>query len=127
ELADRIAIATAPWNAAGATPCPRTRSAITVPLTTGANGRRRVAASPMMAFCGRAISQAATARTAAPSGRSVPVRVGQKRQVAGALDRPRELPLVMRLRPGDAARDDLARLRDVGLEQREILVVDLLD
>src|SRR5262245_44667566 len=54
------------------------------------------------------------------------VRVREQREVAGALDRGRELTLVERLRAGDAARDDLARLGDVLLQRGQILVVDLL-
>src|SRR4051812_15537811 len=54
------------------------------------------------------------------------VGVRQQREVSRALDRRRELALVERLRAGDAARDDLARLGDVLLQDREILVVDLL-
>ena len=60
-------------------------------------------------------------------GLSVLIGVGQERQEARALDRDGELPLVERLRAGDAARDDLAGLGDVALQGGEILVVDGLD
>src|SRR6185295_13728865 len=55
------------------------------------------------------------------------VCVRQQREVTRPLDRRRELALVERLRAGDAARDDLARLGDVLLQDGQILVVDLLD
>src|SRR5690349_8467783 len=54
------------------------------------------------------------------------VGVRQQREIARALDRGRELPLVERLRAGDAARDDLSGFGDVLLEDGQILVVDLL-
>src|SRR5215469_13846217 len=54
------------------------------------------------------------------------VGVGQERQETRALDRDRELPLVEGLGARDAARHDLARLGDVALEYRQILVVDRL-
>src|SRR5690606_18715350 len=66
-------------------------------------------------------------RPATPDQRSVLVRVRQQREIPRPLDRGRELALVRCAGPGDAARDDLARLRDIGLQGREILVVDLLD
>src|SRR5690606_30362685 len=58
---------------------------------------------------------------------SVLIRVRQKREVPCALDRRGELPLIRRARAGDPARYDLARLGNVRLQCREILVVDLLD
>src|SRR5690606_36859921 len=58
---------------------------------------------------------------------SVPVSIWQQRQESRALDRGRELALIDRARAGDPARDDLARLGDVLLERRKILVIDLLD
>src|SRR5688572_655195 len=57
---------------------------------------------------------------------SVLVGVWQEREVARPLDRDRELALVERTRARDAARDDLAGFRDVGLEGRQVLVVDLV-
>jgi hypothetical protein len=57
---------------------------------------------------------------------SMLVRVRQEPEVAGALDRDRQLALVERTRARDAARDDLAGLRDIALERRQILVVDLV-
>jgi hypothetical protein len=54
------------------------------------------------------------------------VGVRQEPQVARALDRDRELALVERPRAGDPARDDLAGLGDIGLQGRQILVVDLV-
>src|SRR5262245_20463389 len=55
------------------------------------------------------------------------VRVRQEREVARALDRRRQLPLIRRAGARDPARNDLAGLRDVRLQRREIFVVDLLD
>src|SRR5687768_16824433 len=60
-------------------------------------------------------------------GRSVLVGIRQQRQIARALHRDRQLPLIMRLGAGDAARHDLAGFRDVALQDAEIFVVDLLD
>src|SRR5258707_3527035 len=57
---------------------------------------------------------------------SVLIGVGQQRQKARPLDRHRELALIERFGAGDAARNDLARLADIGLEGGEILVVDRL-
>ena len=51
----------------------------------------------------------------------------QQRQVTCALNRRRQLTLVVRLRARNTTRHDLARLGDIGLEQIEILVVDLLN
>src|SRR5690606_16457199 len=76
----------------------------------------------------RAFSAARPAISGQPlRPRSVLVRVRQQRQEARPLDRGRELALIRRTRPGDTARDDLAGLGDVGLQSREILVIDLLD
>src|SRR6266849_6131106 len=55
------------------------------------------------------------------------IGVRQQREVARALDRRRELALVMGARAGDARRDDLAVLADEILEQLDVLVVDPLD
>src|SRR3954465_16023723 len=54
------------------------------------------------------------------------IGVRQQREVARPLDRRRELALVERLGPRDAARNNLAGLGDVLLEDGKILVVDLL-
>src|SRR6185503_15759626 len=54
------------------------------------------------------------------------VGVRQQREVTRTLDRGRQLALVERLGARDAARHDLAGLGDVLLQDREILVVDLL-
>src|SRR6516162_5960438 len=54
------------------------------------------------------------------------ISVRQQRQKASALDRGRQLPLVEGLRARDTTRHDLARLGDVPLERREILVVNVL-
>src|SRR5687767_7775628 len=54
------------------------------------------------------------------------VGVRQQREVTRPLDRRRELALVERLGTRDAARNDLAGLGDVLLEDGQILVVDLL-
>src|SRR5579859_5214844 len=52
-------------------------------------------------------------------------RVGQQAQEARPLDRLRELALLARGDRGDAARHDLAALRDEALQQLHVLVVDL--
>src|SRR5689334_21610779 len=54
------------------------------------------------------------------------IGVRQQREVTRPLDRGRQLALVERLGARDAARHDLAGLGDVLLQDREILVVDLL-
>src|SRR6185312_2482938 len=59
-------------------------------------------------------------------GASMLVRVRQQGEEACALDRNGELALIERLRTRDAARNDLARLGDVALDRREILVIDVL-
>src|SRR3954468_19671295 len=56
----------------------------------------------------------------------VQVGVGQQREEARALHGLRQLPLVAGRGPGDARRDDLARLVDEVLEQLDVLVVDPL-
>src|SRR6185295_17683550 len=55
------------------------------------------------------------------------IRIRQQREVTRALHRGRELALVGCTRAGNSARHDLAGLGDVGLQRREILVVDLFD
>src|SRR5690242_3610388 len=57
---------------------------------------------------------------------SVLVGVRQQREEARALHGHCELPLIERLRAGDAARNDLARLGDVALQRGQIFVVDVL-
>src|SRR5262245_22139432 len=57
---------------------------------------------------------------------SVLVGIRQEPEIARALDRDRELPLVERARARNPARDDLAGFRDVGLQRRQVLVVDLV-
>src|SRR5690606_14305758 len=59
--------------------------------------------------------------------RVVVVGVRDQGQVARALDRGRQLALVLRLGAGHAARHDLAGLGEVLAQGVEILVVDLLD
>jgi hypothetical protein len=61
------------------------------------------------------------------SGRNRIYVAASPRTVACALDRRRQLPLVMRLGPGDPAWHYLARLRNISFQQSEILVIDLLD
>src|SRR5882672_12409294 len=58
---------------------------------------------------------------------SVQVGVRHQREIARALDRRRELPLVMSARSGDSRRNDLAVLADEVFEQIDVLVVDPLD
>src|SRR3974390_2519504 len=55
------------------------------------------------------------------------VCVRQQGHIARALDRRRQLALVMRARARDPGRDDLAVLTDEVLQQIDILVVDPLD
>src|SRR6184192_3523816 len=57
---------------------------------------------------------------------SMQIGVRQQRQKTRALDRRRELALVMRLRAGDPRRHDLAVLLNEILEDVDVLVVDLL-
>src|SRR5476651_2773591 len=51
--------------------------------------------------------------------------VGEERQEAGALDRLGEFALLLGRDRGDAARHDLAALRDEALQEPHVLVVDL--
>src|SRR5712671_2563328 len=51
--------------------------------------------------------------------------VGQEAEIAGALDRLRQLALLLGRDRGDAARHDLAALGDEALQQLHVLVVDL--
>ena len=62
------------------------------------------------------------------TGRAASVLVGvrQQRQVAGPLDRHRQLALVERSRSGDTAGHDLSGLGDVALERPQIFIVDLV-
>src|SRR5919201_4563241 len=62
-----------------------------------------------------------------PGGPPLPRHVGQQRHLAGTLHRRRDLHLVAAAGAGDAARADLALLRDVAPELVVVLVVDLLD
>src|SRR3954454_20341497 len=58
---------------------------------------------------------------------ALPRDVREERHLAGALDRARDLVLVPAARSGDAARADLALLRDVPAQRARVLVVDVLD
>src|SRR5258708_2778112 len=51
--------------------------------------------------------------------------VGQEAEIARALDRLRQLALLLGRHRGDAARHDLAALGDEALQQLHVLVVDL--
>src|SRR3546814_11033875 len=51
--------------------------------------------------------------------------VRKQRQEAGTLDRTRQLTLLLGRHGGDAARHDLAALRNEALQQARVLVVDL--
>src|SRR5829696_9507455 len=53
--------------------------------------------------------------------------VGQQGELAGALDGRRDLVLVPAAGARDAARADLAAIRHVLLQGRDVLVVDLVD
>src|SRR5712691_248861 len=53
--------------------------------------------------------------------------VGEQGDVAGALERDREPPLVTRTGSGDATRKDLASLADEAAQARDLLVVDEMD
>src|ERR1700688_644605 len=52
-------------------------------------------------------------------------QVGQQAEIARALDRPRQLALLLGRDSGDPARYDLAALRHEALQQPHVLVVDL--
>src|SRR5262249_11975372 len=58
-------------------------------------------------------------------GHALADHVGQQSEEARPLDRGRELALLLRRHRSDAARHDLAALRDVALQELHILVVDL--
>src|SRR5262249_33311000 len=51
--------------------------------------------------------------------------VRKKPKEAGPLDSPRQLALLLRRHRCDAARHDLAALRDIAAEQAHVLVIDL--
>src|SRR6185437_13439142 len=51
--------------------------------------------------------------------------IGKQSDVAGALDRLRQLTLLLRGDGGDSRRHDLAALGDEALEQAHVLVIDL--
>src|SRR6266851_9234932 len=51
--------------------------------------------------------------------------IGKQAEKARPLDRPCQLPLLLGRYRGDAARHDLAALRDEALQQSHVLVVDL--
>src|SRR6478672_10704285 len=51
-------------------------------------------------------------------------RVGQQRDLAGVLDRDRDVPLVLDAVAGDPTRADLAAVGDELAEERGVLVVD---
>src|SRR5690349_2285515 len=53
--------------------------------------------------------------------------VGDQRELARALDRRLQLPLMQRARPRDAARLDLAALRQERRQQADVLVIDVVD
>src|SRR5260370_29036798 len=76
--------------------------------------------------------------TATAAGRSRPIvaryrrcrarllhQIGKQAEKARPLDRPRQLPLFLGRYRGDAARHDLAALRDEALQEAHVLVVDL--
>src|SRR4051794_23571188 len=65
-------------------------------------------------------------RAAAQGGRLVG-RIGEQRELAGALDRAGDLALVATAGAGDAARADLAALGDEPAQRADVLVVDLGD
>jgi len=60
-------------------------------------------------------------------GSSVLIGVRQEREEARALDRHGQLALIERLRSRDAARHDLARLGDVALQGRKVIIVYRFD
>src|SRR5262249_46087760 len=72
---------------------------------------------------------AISAAVAAPAGPLLAALgdVWQKRHLAGALDRHRDLALVAPAGAADAARPDLAALGDVAAKLADVLVVDLVD
>src|SRR3712207_4762886 len=63
-------------------------------------------------------------RMTSMSCRSLFHDVGEKAEVAGALDRGGQLALLLAGNGGDPARDDLAALGDEALEQADVLIVD---
>src|SRR5210317_191644 len=106
-------------------PCDRTSSTMMTPLVSCGAGSSNVTASPITAFCGLATSHTARACTGTRPPALVPVGIRQQCEVTSPLDRRCQLTLVIRLRARNTARDDLACLGDVCLEQVEILVIDL--
>ena len=55
------------------------------------------------------------------------IGIRKQREIASAFHGNCQLTLIVRLRAGDSARDNLAGFGDVGLENAEIFIVDLLD
>ena len=96
------------------------------PLITGDRGNNSVSANPRTPFCGRATSHKAIAcKPPALRFASMPVGIRQESEVSCPLYCRRQLALIMCFGTRDTARDDLARFRNVSLQQVEILVVDL--
>src|SRR5260370_36413891 len=69
-------------------------------------------------ICGRVVCRLS-------SGIRLADHIGQQAEKTRALDRPRELALLLGRNRGDAAWHDLATLGDVALQQLHVLVVDL--
>src|SRR5262245_59631185 len=64
-------------------------------------------------------------RAQGSSRNGLPDHIGQEPEKARPLDGARELALLLGRHGGEAARHDLAALRDVALEQAHVLIVDL--
>src|SRR5215468_1375600 len=74
------------------------------------------------------ISRASRARLICAICRSARCRcVRKQRHLPCVLDRPGDLALLLRADPGDAARPNLAAVRDELAQQRRVLVVDVLN
>jgi hypothetical protein len=107
--------------------CCTTSKTRIAPLIVANPGINMVIAIARPALTGRASSHAATDGTNPVLGRLVPIGVRQQRQETRTFHSRLQLPLVNGLGPRDATRNNLACFRDVGFEQIEILVIDLLN
>src|SRR5258708_37675298 len=74
-----------------------------------------------------AVAVAGAALAARPVLAATLVHIRQQRELARALDGPRDLHLMAPARAGDPPRADLALLGDELAQRRDVLVVDLID
>src|SRR5215467_4012587 len=94
-------------------------------LSCPARGAVRDGSSPPQPDDGAPATGGRRGRPSSAFRLSLPDQVRQKAEEARALDRTRKLALLLRRHRSNAAWNDLASLRDVPLQQLDVLVVDL--